>query len=61
MVKDYELSQQIFERKRKGILKSKADVVTTSCPACRIQLKNGLRKNLPVKHVVQVIAETYPL
>jgi Fe-S oxidoreductase len=61
IVKDYDLSQKVFKRKRKGILESEADVVTTSCPACMIQLKNGLRKNLSVKHVVQVLAETYQL
>ena len=39
LVKDWALSQQIFERKRRGIAESGAQVVATSCPACMIQLR----------------------
>jgi len=54
VVKDYETSQRIFERKRRAIEESGAEVVATSCPACMIQLKNGLRGRVTVKHVAQV-------
>lgn len=57
MVKDYATSQQIFARKRRAIEESGAEVVTTSCPACMIQLKNGLKGALPVKHVAEVLRE----
>ena len=59
IVKDWALSQQIFERKRRGIVESGAQVVATSCPACMIQLDNGLQGRIPVKHIVQLIDELY--
>ncbi|MBI3596579.1 MAG: FAD-binding oxidoreductase, partial [Nitrospirae bacterium] len=49
IVKNYEQSRRIFERKRRAIVESGADVVATSCPACMIQLKTGMQNNIPVK------------
>lgn len=61
IVKNYELSQTIFERKRRAIAASGADVVATSCPACMIQLRNNLqeRNGAEVKHVAQILKESY--
>ncbi len=56
-MKDYETSQKIFQRKKTAILKSQAEVVATSCPACMIQLKNGLPEDTSVKHIAQVLLE----
>jgi len=57
MVKNYETSQEIFQRKKSAIQQSGAQVVATSCPACMIQLKNGLRGTAEVKHIAQVMQE----
>jgi len=57
MVKNYETSQDIFKRKKRAIQQSGAQVVATSCPACMIQLKNGLRGMVEVKHLAQVMWE----
>ena len=57
LVKDWQLSKQIFDRKRRGILASGAKTVATSCPACMIQLKSGLPPDFSVKHVIQLIDE----
>lgn len=59
IVKDYETSQKIFERKARAVEQVGADVVATSCPACMIQLKNGLRERVEVKHVAQMLHEAY--
>jgi Fe-S oxidoreductase len=59
LVKDYDTAQRIFERKRRAILESGAEVVATSCPACMIQLTNGLRGAVPVKHVAELLHEAY--
>ena len=61
IVKNYDTSQKIFERKRRAIAGSGADVVATSCPACMIQLRNGLqeRNDVEVKHLAQVLHEAY--
>ena len=59
LVKDWELSRQIFGRKESAIRDSGAQVVATSCPACMIQLNNGLKGEIPVKHVIQLIEEAY--
>ena len=59
LVKDYDTSQKIFERKRSAILDSGADIVATSCPACMIQLKNGLRGKVDVRHIVELLKDAY--
>lgn len=56
-IKNPEQSAQIFERKRQGIKDSGAEIVVTSCPACMIQLKNGLKDSVEVKHIAQVLLE----
>jgi len=57
MVKNYEISQEIFQRKKRAIEESGAQLVVTSCPACLIQLKNGLGETVQVKHIAEVIRE----
>jgi FAD/FMN-containing dehydrogenase/Fe-S oxidoreductase len=59
IVKDYGTSQKIFERKRAAIRDSGAQVVATSCPACMIQLKNGLRGEVEVRHIAELLREAY--
>jgi len=59
LVKDFETSQQIVERKRRAVEESRAEVVATSCPACMIQLKTGLPKEVQVKHIAQVLRDSY--
>ncbi|MBX3234743.1 MAG: FAD-binding oxidoreductase [Nitrospiraceae bacterium] len=59
IVKNYETSQRIFERKRRNIEQTGADTVATSCPACMIQLNNGLQGTVAVKHIAQVLQEAY--
>jgi FAD/FMN-containing dehydrogenase/Fe-S oxidoreductase len=59
IVKDYDTSQKIFGRKARAIAQTGANVVATSCPACMIQLKNGLRESVQVKHVAQLLQDAY--
>lgn len=59
IVKDYDTSQSIFARKARAVEQTGADVVATSCPACIIRLKNGLREGVEVKHVAQMLDEAY--
>lgn len=59
IVKNYETSQQIFKRKHRAIEQCAAEIVTTSCPACMIQLKTGLQGRCQVKHIAQVLDEAY--
>ena len=59
IVKDYDTAQNIFQRKQQAIAASGADIVATSCPACLIQLKNGLRGTAEVKHVAELINDAY--
>ena len=58
MVKDYKTSQQIFERKKRAIEHTQADIVATSCPACMIQLQNGLEGKVRVTHVAELVNES---
>ncbi len=59
LVKDYDTSRKIFDRKRRNIEQSGAETVATSCPACMIQLNNGMRGRVAVKHVAQVLNDAY--
>jgi FAD/FMN-containing dehydrogenase/Fe-S oxidoreductase len=59
VVKDYGTSQKIFERKARAVEQAGAEVVATSCPACMIQLHNGLRERVEVKHVAQMLNDAY--
>ncbi len=59
LVKDFDTSQRIVERKRRAVEQSGAEVVATSCPACMIQLRTGLQGSAEVKHVAQLIQEAY--
>ncbi|HEU5091784.1 MAG TPA: (Fe-S)-binding protein, partial [Nitrospira sp.] len=59
LIKDYDTSKKIFERKARAIALADADVVATSCPACMIQLKNGVGDTVQVKHVAQLLQEAY--
>ncbi len=54
-IKNPEMSRAIFERKRKGIEASGAHIVATSCPACMIQLKDGLKGKVIVKHIAELL------
>ena len=57
MVKEYETSRKIFQRKKSAIQDCQAEIVATSCPACMIQLNNGLPAGTLVKHIAQVLVE----
>jgi Fe-S oxidoreductase len=57
IVKDFDLSQRIFDRKRRAIEASGAGVVATSCPACMIRLRAGLGDGVRVAHVAQLADE----
>jgi Fe-S oxidoreductase len=59
LVKDFETSQRIVARKRQAVEYSGAELVATSCPACMIQLKTGLPPGVQVKHIAQVLHESY--
>ena len=57
MLKDYATAQKIFRRKQRAITESGAEIVATSCPACMIQLNNGLRGTVEVKHVAELLKD----
>jgi Fe-S oxidoreductase len=59
LVKDFETSQRIVARKRQAVEQSGADLVATSCPACMIQLKTGLPRSIEVRHIAQVLQDSY--
>jgi Fe-S oxidoreductase len=58
-IKNPDQSKAIFDRKRRAIEESGAEIVATSCPACMIQLNDGLRGKKVVKHVAQILNEAY--
>ena len=59
LIKDFDTSQRIVARKRQAVMESGAELVATSCPACMIQLKTGLPPTVQVKHVAQILQDSY--
>ncbi len=59
LIKDYDTSQKIFGRKARAITQTGANVVATSCPACMMQLKNGVGNSVQVKHLAQLLQDAY--
>jgi glycolate oxidase iron-sulfur subunit len=58
----YEQSMQVLKRKMENLRKTGADILTTECPGCCIQLSYGVRQNqLPVRvmHISQLLQEIY--
>ncbi len=57
-----ELSEKILDNKVKDIAATDADLVATSCPACRMQINGGI-ENAGMRHdtvhVIQLLAEAY--
>ncbi|WP_353118333.1 (Fe-S)-binding protein [Nitratidesulfovibrio sp.] len=57
----YELSKQIGERKRDNILATGAQVVSTGCPACMLQMTDMLSQHgakVAVKHSIELYADS---
>jgi len=56
----YDLSRKVLDRKIDNVVKTGANVLATSCPACIIHLSFGVRKrglNIRVFHISQLLAE----
>jgi glycolate oxidase iron-sulfur subunit len=56
-----EISQQIVSSKAENIRKTKAEVVATGCPACRLRLESHLGtrdSRVKVRHTVELLAES---
>ena len=54
----YEMSRIIADRKARAIRETGAEAVVTTCPGCRIQLIDTLRRNglnKPVLHLVDLL------
>ena len=51
-----EMSQEILARKMSRIAETGAEIVSTACPACLIQIQSGDRR-LIVRHVIELLAE----
>lgn len=57
----YDVSKKIGNRKRANVAASGADIVSTGCPACMLQLNDMLSQagdRIAVKHPVELYAET---
>jgi len=58
-VHHYDLSSAITADKAQNIKASGADIVATGCPACAMQIADGLAKighNIPVVHTIELLA-----
>ena len=57
-VANYDLSLKILDRKTKAIEDSEADVVTTTCSGCMLQLMDGIHQaglKKEVRHLVEMV------
>jgi len=54
----YDLSKKIADKKINNIMNSKADIVATGCPGCKIQLIDGAIRNkaqVQIKHIIELL------
>ena len=61
-INHYDVSMKILDKKIENIKNTGADILATSCPACRIQLGYGMRRaglNNTVVHPVELLARSY--
>lgn len=59
-IKHPRLSNKVLARKMNNLRSTNADILTTACPGCLLQLEYGVRKDrLPVRvaHISQLLAE----
>jgi glycolate oxidase iron-sulfur subunit len=62
-LQNYELSKKVGDRKLRNIIESEAEVVSTACPACMLQIIDLLSRSnarVQVKHAVQIYAQNLP-
>lgn len=61
-ITNMKLSKSIESKKIEDVNSTKADCVSTACPGCILQLRDGLRRSgqreTSVKHVIQLLAES---
>ena len=57
LLKNPEVSEAVFQRKREAVTQSGAKMVTTGCPACQIKLSDGLSGDVSVRHMAVLLAE----
>lgn len=58
----YQTSVQVLDRKIQNLQSTGAQVVASGCPACRMQLRVGLRRNglhMQVMHPVELLDQAY--
>lgn len=58
----YEQSMQVLDRKMQNLKKTGADILSTECPGCMIQLGYGIRRaglSTKVLHISQLLDEAY--
>jgi glycolate oxidase iron-sulfur subunit len=60
-ISNMQLSKDIESRKNKDAQSTNADSITTACPGCILQLRDGVRRgektDMKVKHVIQLLAD----
>lgn len=62
-LQNYELSKKVGDRKLHNIVQSGAEVVSTACPACMLQIIDMLSRSnsqIRVMHAVQIYAQNLP-
>jgi glycolate oxidase iron-sulfur subunit len=59
----YDLAQQVLDRKIDNLQRSGANLLVTSCPACILHLRHGIRRRgLPVRvcHIAELVSRSEP-
>lgn len=62
-VMHYEQSMKVLDCKMENLKKTGAEILTTECPGCIIQLSYGVRSaglNVKVVHISELVREMYP-
>ncbi len=56
-----EMASQLRQRKTDIIHEAQPDIVATANAGCMMQLASGLKGKIPVRHVIEILAEHFPI
>ena len=62
LAKHYDLSLKLCEDKIKNIMETEADIATSWCFGCMIQMRDGLgqaESNVETKHPLELLSQAY--
>jgi len=62
LITHYETSTRVLDRKMENLKSTGAEIITSGCPGCQMQLMTGIQRsglNVKVMHPIQLLDQAY--